>query len=111
MRKQTTCQSSSYEQTVIGIMRKLPADRALQLIDFARFLEIQTTRRDNKWTKDEETVTKERSCATEEKWDNLFAKPEAKNVMRKMAHESLEDYRTGRTTNIAITKNGRLAPA
>ena len=41
--------------------------------------------------------------ASEEKWDELFAKPEAKRVMREMAREAREDYRAGRTTDIEIT--------
>ena len=47
----------------------------------------------------------------EEKWDELFARPEVKRVMREMAHKALEDYRAERTTGVAITKDGRLAPA
>ena len=45
-------------------------------------------------------------CASEEKWDELFVQPEAKNVMREMAHEALKDYRAGRTTDIATLKTG-----
>ncbi len=47
----------------------------------------------------------------EEKWNKLSAKPEAKRVMRKMAQEALDDYRAGKTTDITITADGRLAPA
>ena len=42
------------------------------------------------------------------KWDKLFAKTEAKGVMREMAEEAGEDYRKGRTTEISVTKDGRL---
>jgi hypothetical protein len=49
--------------------------------------------------------------ASEERWDELFAKPEAKRVMREMAREAREDHRAGRTTDIEITEDGRLAPA
>ena len=38
---QTTGQPSVYEQTVLTIMRRLPPERVLQLVDFARFLEFQ----------------------------------------------------------------------
>ena len=48
---------------------------------------------------------------SEEKWNELFARPEAKRVMREMAHKALEDYCAERTTGVAITKDGRLAPA
>jgi len=112
MENQTVFQSSAYEQTVINIIRKLPPERVLQLVDFARFLEFQIVQKScDDWLDEEETETEEGIRASEEKWDELFAKPEAKRVMREMAHEALEDYRAGRTTDIAITKDGRLAPA
>lgn len=102
MKTQTSLQSP--EEAVIGIMRKLPRDRALQILDFAHFLEIQTT---NKKTKKEEEIEE----IYDKKWDRLFRKPKAKEIMRKMAYEAQKDYCNGRTTNITITKDGRLAPA
>ncbi|CAN2042301.1 DUF2281 domain-containing protein [Candidatus Magnetomoraceae bacterium gMMP-15] len=112
MEMQTAFQSSAYEQTVIKIIRKLPLERVLQLVDFAKFLEFQIVQKSSDDRLDEkETETEEVIRASEEKWDELFAKPEAKRVMHEMAHEALEDYRAGRTTDIAITKDGRLAPA
>ena len=106
---QTAFQTETYEQKLVGIVRRLPPERVLQLVDFARFLEFQTIERYDDWLDEEETEGEIR--ASEEKWDELFAKPEAKHVMRDMAREALEDYRAGRTTDIAITENGRLAPA
>ena len=112
MKMQTAFQSSVYEQTVINIIRKLPPERIIQLIDFAQFLEFQIVQKNSDdWLNKEETETEKGIRASEEKWDELFIKPEAKHVMRTMAHEALEDYRSGRTTDIAITKDGRLAPA
>lgn len=111
METQTTFQSSGHEQTVISIMRKLPPERILQLVDFAQFLKFQTTRIYDDWLDEEETETEDEIRANEEKWDKLFAKPEAKRVMREMAREAREDYRAGRTTDIATTEDGRLAPA
>ena len=106
---QTAFQTETYEQKLVGIVRRLPPERVLQLVDFARFLEFQTIERYDDWLDEEETEGEIR--AGEEKWDELFAKPEAKHVMRDMAREALEDYRAGRTTDIAITEDGRLAPA
>ncbi len=112
METQTDFQSSTYEQTVINIIRKLPPERVLQLVDFARFLEFHLAQKsESDWLDKEEIETEEGIRANEEKWDELFAKPEAKRVMREMTHAALEDYRAGRTTDIAITKDGRLAPA
>ncbi len=112
MEMQTAFQFSVYEQTVINIIRKLSPERILQLIDFARFLEFQSVQKNNDdWLDKEKIKVEEGIRASEEKWDELFIKPEAKHVMREMAQEALEDYRAGRTTDIEITEDGRLAPA
>jgi hypothetical protein len=105
MEKQTDSQSSAYEQTVISIMRRLPHECVVQLVSFAYFLEFQTTQSYKKWLEEEGTE------AGEEKWDRLFAKPEAMRVMRAMAREARQEYRAGRTTDIEITEDGRLSPA
>ena len=111
MEMQTTFQDSAHEQTVISIMRRLPPERVLQLVDFAQFLELQATKRHGDWLDEEETEIEEETRASEEKWHELLAKPEAKRVMREMAREAREEYRAGRTTDIATTEDGRLAPA
>ena len=95
---QATGQPSVYEQTVLTIMRRLPPERVLQLVDFARFLEFQTTERCDDRSGEEETETEEEIRASEEKWDELLAKPEAKRVMREMAREAREVYHAGQTT-------------
>ncbi|MFP4395379.1 MAG: hypothetical protein ACLFTI_08960 [Anaerolineales bacterium] len=59
---------------------------------------------------DKEIEPEEEIRASEEKWDELFAKPEAQRAMREMAREALEDYHAGETTNIAVTEDGKLAP-
>ncbi len=112
MGTQAAFQSSEYEQTVINIIRKLPPERALQLVDFAQFLESKNAQKSYDDRLAEEEIEKEEGIrAGDEKWDALFAKPESKQAMRELAHEALEDYRAGRTTNIGITKDGRLEPA
>ena len=107
MGMQTAFRSSAYEQMVVSIMRRLPPERVSQLVGFAQFLESQATKRYDDWLDEEGTETTEETRASEEKWDELFAKPEAKRVMRQMACESREDYCAGRTTGIAITEDGR----
>lgn len=112
MEMQALSQTSAQEQAVIRIIRKLPAERIMQLVDFARFLEFETTKRHDAWLDEDEGSlgTEEDIRAGEEKWDSLFAQPEAKRMMREMAREALDDYRTGRTTEISFTDDGRLAP-
>jgi hypothetical protein len=55
--------------------------------------------------------SKEGARASEEKWERLLARPESKRALREMASEALADHRAGRTTEIAVTEDGRLAPA
>ena len=111
MENQTTMQHTmGYERTLLGIVHRLPPERIFQLVDFARFLEFQTTKSYDDGLNEEGTETEEEIRASEAKWDQLFAKPKAKRVMREMAREALEDYRAGRTTEITITEDGRLAP-
>ena len=87
----------SYENAVITIMRRLPGERQRELFDFAQFLESRTTGQAN----DSEEDTK---------WEQLLAKPESSQVLENMVREAREEYRTGKTTAIAITDDGRLAP-
>jgi hypothetical protein len=102
-------QSSEYEQTVINIVRKLPSEHVLQLIEFAKFLEFQSAKKISNGT--DKTETEDEISISEEKWNQLFAKPEALRVLREMAKEALEDYHTGKTTDISLTEDGRLSPA
>jgi hypothetical protein len=48
--------------------------------------------------------------AHEAKWDELFARPEAKRLMRRLAREARAEYLAGNTTEIQTTEDGRLAP-
>jgi hypothetical protein len=108
---QTKGQSSPYEQTVIRIMRKLSPEQVLELVDFARFLEFRMTNKEEVEEAADIPETPESITASEEQWEQLLARPEAKRVLRDMAREALEDYRAGRTTEITVTKEGRLEPA
>lgn len=71
------------------------------LANFAYFLELQTTQEYKKWLKGESPE------AGEEKWEKLFAEPEARRVRREMAREAREEYRAGRTTDMEITHSAR----
>ncbi len=61
--------------------------------------------------KPDEEETEKKIRVGEEKWSKLFADPKATQMMREMANDAIEDYRTGKTTEIAITEDGRLKPA
>ncbi len=105
MGEHTEVRSSTHEQTMIDIMRRLPAEQVVQLVNFAYFLELQTTKEYQKWLEEGSPET------GEEKWEELLAEPEAKRVMRSMAREAREEYRAGQTTEMGVTENGRLSPA
>ncbi len=95
----TTFRSSSDEQILIEIMRRLPPERASELVDFARFLEFQTTERYEDWLEE----TEEQVRASEEEWDQLLARPDAQRALRDLAREAHEDYQAGQTTDIRIS--------
>ena len=108
MEDQMPYQASTPEQTVIHIMRKLPPERVTDLVDFARFLEFRATERYQDWVEAESEQGEQ--IAADRRWDDLFARPEARQLMRQMAHEAREEYRAERTTEIVETDDGRLAP-
>jgi len=82
---------AAFEQTLVNIARSLPPERVVELLDFARFLQ---------------TLAK----PDDDRWDQLFATPEAQRVMLDMAREARADFHAGRTSEIVVTDNGRLAP-
>jgi len=110
MDREVNVQPSVHEQMVIAIMRRLPPERVSQLVDFAQFLDFKTAERYDDRSEEEETETEEEISASEEKWDELLARSEAKRVMREMAREAREEYHAGQTTDME-TKDGRLSPA
>ena len=109
METQTSYHASSPEQTVIRIMRKLTPERVAALVDFARFLELRAAESVGAWPETDSAATDETGDA-DQRWDELLARPEARQWMRQMAREAREDFYAGRTTEIVDTEDGRLAP-
>jgi hypothetical protein len=105
MTKQAEIQSTTYEQMLINIVRTLPPERVSELIDFARFLQSLVVK------PYEPAVLEEEESEGDEKWEQLLVKPEAQQAMIEMAHEARADLYAGRTTEIAISEDGRLTPA
>lgn len=103
--KTQPAQTSLHEETIINIIRRLPSDRVSQLIDFAKFLENQSSVK-----KPDGEDAEDKIHGDEEKWNELFACPEAKQVMREMANEAIEDYHAGKATEIGVAEDGRLKP-
>jgi chemotaxis regulatin CheY-phosphate phosphatase CheZ len=96
MKENLAVKIDEYEERLVGIVRRLPPERVMQLVDFARFLEAESA---------------EEIEAAEAQWDDLLARPEAKRRLREMAREAVGDYRAGRATDIEVAEDGRLAPA
>ncbi len=109
MKAQTDVQLIPYEQALANIVRTLPPERAAQLVDFGRFLRSLGTKPHGY---DRLTVEKadERARVGEEKWERLLATPEAQRALVDMAREARADFHGGRTTDIIVTPDGRLAP-
>ncbi len=103
METQTSYQASTPEQTVIRIMRKLTPERVAALVDFARFLEYRAAKGIDGWPEADRAATDEAGDA-DQRWDELLARPEAKEVRRQMAREALADYRAERDTEIVETE-------
>lgn len=112
METQTILELTGYEEKLMTIIRRLPPDRLPYLVEFAHFLEFQAAKiRDTDWSEEDvEDFGIGEEEADEAKWDELFARPEAKQVMRELAHEARADYLAGNTTEIQITEDGQLAP-
>jgi len=106
MKTKTKKQLTAYEQVLINIVRKLPADRVSQVVDFARFIEWQAIGDHDLDLQDEET--EEEIRASEEKWDQIFAKPEAQRLMIEMAYEALAEQDAGLTREMLFDEDGNL---
>ena len=107
MRTQIDIQSID-EEKLLRIMRTLPPDRVSQLVDFARFLQSSGTRHYDALMSDEDVEND--ICDSEEKWDQLLESPQGHQTLLKMARKARKDFLAGRTTDIIITEDGRLAP-
>ena len=105
METQTTIQSSAYEQTLIGIVRTLPIERVLQILDYARYIQSQVMEDFSLLDRDE---TEEDILADEARWDAQFAATQ--EGLKKMADKVRAEIGAGRTMAMVFTPEGRLAP-
>jgi len=101
----TALQSSAYEQALISIVRTLPAERIVQILDYARYIQSQTIE-DFGFLDDDET--EEEILADEARWDAQFAATQ--DDLKKMADKVRAEIRAGRTMPMVFTKDGKLAP-
>ena len=105
MEMRTTVQPSAHEQTLVDIVRALPIERVVQIIDYARYIQSQTIK-DFGFLDDDET--EEEILADAARWDAQFAATQ--DGLEKMADKVRADIRAGRTMPMVFTKDGRVAP-
>ena len=87
------------------IVRALPVERVMQILDFARYIQSQTI---EDFGLLDEGETEEEVLADEAQWDAQFAATQ--DDLKKMADEVRADIRAGRTTPMIFTEDGRIAP-
>ncbi len=94
-----------YERVLVKIVRALPPNRAEQLVDFARFLESKVLTEEMMQEEDAEEI-----AADNARWDDLLASNKAQHVLEALASEAAEEHRSGRTTPMAFSDEGRVLP-
>ena len=104
MKVKTALQSSAYEQALINIVRTLPVERVVQILDYARYVQSQTIE-DFGFLDDDET--EEEILADEARWDAQFAATQ--DDLKKMADKVRAEIRAGCTMPMVFTKDGKLA--
>jgi len=105
MKTRTASQPSAYEQVLIDIVRTLPVERVVQVLDYARYIRSQAVE-DFGFLDDDET--EEEILADEARWDAQFAATQ--EGLAGMADKVRADIRAGHTMPMVFTQDGRLAP-
>jgi hypothetical protein len=96
----TTAETRKYERALIQIVRRLPPERASEVLDFAQFLEFQAAR------------TGEGKVYTEDdaRWDALLATAESQRLLEKMADEALSEIEAGQARPMVFAEDGEIVP-
>jgi len=105
MEIQPALQPSAYEQALISIVRTLPVEHVVQILDYARDIQSQTIE-DLRFLDDDET--EEEILADEARWDAQFAATQ--DALKKMADKVRADIRAEHVMPMAFTKDGRITP-
>jgi len=96
-----TFQVERIEQTLIQTVRRLPPERASEVLDFALFLEIQEARaggEEPEYTEDDA------------RWDALLATEESQRLLEKLADEALAEIEAGQVRPMAFSDDGEILP-
>jgi hypothetical protein len=109
MEMQTNLESKAYEQKLVRVVRRLPLERVSQVIDFAQFLEFQTTGTSADGLLGE-AENKEEITVENAQWDALLATDKSQRLLEKMADAALADIQAGRARPMVFTVDGEIAP-
>ncbi len=102
MTTQPTGPQTGFEETLISTVRGLVPRRAVQVLDFARWLQTQSV--DDDWL--HENVSPEELTAEDSAWDQVYL--ENRETFRSMAREALEEYEAGATREMFV-EDGKLS--
>ncbi len=105
MKAEAGVEPSVHEQALLSIIRALPIERVMQILDYARYVQSQT---DEDFGFLNAGETEEEILADEARWDAQFAATQ--ECLHKTADRVRAEIRAGRTTRVVFTKDGRIAP-
>jgi hypothetical protein len=104
MSLQSALEVSLHEQALLNIVRTLPVERVLQILDFARYVQTQTL--EDFALGDDETA--EEVAADEARWDAQFVA--SQDGLKKMADRIRAEIQAGQARAMVFTKDGRIVP-
>lgn len=105
MKKETALEPFLFEQALINIIRKLPIERVVQILDYARYIQTQTSEDFGLLDDDE---TEQEILADEARWDAQFAATQ--EGLNKMADKVRAEIQAGRSRPMSFKKDGRIVP-
>lgn len=100
-----TVETANYEKKIVAIVRRLPAERGKQLLDFARFLAFETLSSTELDFLDDVVESE-----ADAKWDALLASDEGQTALEHLADAALAAIKMGTNTPIIVTDDD-LTPA
>ena len=96
MTTQSLDRQIGFEDALLGAVRGLPPQRAVQVLDFARWLRTQPE--SEEWLVDD--VTEDDLQAEDAHWDQFYA--QNRDTFRAMAREAVEQYAGGEAQEMTI---------
>lgn len=96
---------TAYEKKILRIIRSLPIERTIQILDFARYIQEQTQ---EDFTLLEEDTSLDEILADEKEWDEQFSRSEA--AFSKMADKVRGEIKAGNTKKMVFTADEEIKP-